>query len=62
VDQFDEFANDVPRIVQDRERTYADITGEDTGEIGDRVQEFVERYEENPQLCCSPSPTRPARR
>jgi predicted PurR-regulated permease PerM len=54
VDQFDEFAKDVPRIVQDLERTYADITGEDTGEIGDRVQEFVERCEENPQRLIGP--------
>jgi predicted PurR-regulated permease PerM len=53
-DQFEEFANDVPRIVQDLERTYADITGEDPGEIGDRVQEFVERYEENPQRLIGP--------
>jgi predicted PurR-regulated permease PerM len=54
VDQFDEFANDVPRIVQDLEQNYADVTGEDSGEIGDRVQEFVERYEENPQDLIGP--------
>ena len=54
VDQSEEFANDIPRIVVDLERTYADVTGEDPGEVGDRVQEFVERYEENPQRLIGP--------
>jgi predicted PurR-regulated permease PerM len=43
VDQSEQFADDVPRIVVDLEETYADVTGEDPGEVGDRVQEFVER-------------------
>jgi predicted PurR-regulated permease PerM len=43
VDQSEQFADDVPRIVVDLEETYADVTGEDLGEVGDRVQEFVER-------------------
>jgi predicted PurR-regulated permease PerM len=54
VEQSKEFANDVPRIVLDLERTYADVTGEDPGEVGDRVQEFVERYEENPERLIGP--------
>jgi predicted PurR-regulated permease PerM len=54
VEQFEEFADDVPRIVVDLEETYADVTGEDPGEVGDRVQEFVERYEENPQRLIGP--------
>ncbi len=54
VDQSEEFADDVPRIVGDLEQTYADIAGEDPGEVGDRVQEFVERYTENPQRLIGP--------
>jgi predicted PurR-regulated permease PerM len=54
VDQSEEFANDVPRIVVDLERSYADVTGEDPGEVGDRVREFVERYEENPERLIGP--------
>jgi predicted PurR-regulated permease PerM len=54
VDQSEQFADDVPRIVGDLEETYADIAGEDPGEVGDRVQEFVERYTENPQRLIGP--------
>jgi predicted PurR-regulated permease PerM len=54
VDQSEQFADDVPRIVTDLEETYADIAGEDPGEVGDRVQEFVERYTENPQRLIGP--------
>jgi predicted PurR-regulated permease PerM len=54
VDQSEQFADDVPRIVRDLEQTYADIAGEDPGEVGDRVQEFVERYTENPQRLIGP--------
>jgi predicted PurR-regulated permease PerM len=54
VDQSEEFANDVPRIVVDLEETYADVAGEDPGEVGDRVQEFVERYTDDPQRLIGP--------
>jgi predicted PurR-regulated permease PerM len=54
VDQSEEFANDVPRIVVDLEETYADVAGEDPGEVGDRVQDFVEQYTENPQRLIGP--------
>jgi predicted PurR-regulated permease PerM len=54
VDQSEEFADDVPRIVVDLEQLYADVTGENAGEVGDRVQEFVERYTENPQRLIGP--------
>jgi predicted PurR-regulated permease PerM len=54
IDQSEQFADDVPRIVADLEETYADIAGEDPGEVGDRVQEFVERYTENPQRLIGP--------
>jgi predicted PurR-regulated permease PerM len=54
VDQSEEFADDVPRIVVDLEELYADVTGENPGEVGDRVQEFVERWTENPQDLIGP--------
>ncbi len=48
VDQTNEFVDDVPGIVDDLESTYADVTGEDPGEVGDRVQEFVEKLDRRP--------------
>jgi predicted PurR-regulated permease PerM len=54
VDQSDEFVADVPRIVTDLEEVYADVTGEDPGEVGDRVQEFVERWTDEPQRLIGP--------
>jgi len=54
VDQTDEFVNDVPRIVDDLENTYADVTGEDPGQVGDRVQEFVEKWTDDPERLIGP--------
>jgi predicted PurR-regulated permease PerM len=54
VDQSTEFADDVPRIVHDLERTYADVTGQDAGEVGDRVEEFVERWTDDPERLIGP--------
>jgi predicted PurR-regulated permease PerM len=54
VDQSDEFVADVPRIVDDLETLYADATGEDPGEVGDRVQEFVERWTDDPERLIGP--------
>jgi predicted PurR-regulated permease PerM len=54
IDQAEKFADDVPRIVVDLEELYADVTGEDPGEVGDRVQEFVERWTDEPQRLIGP--------
>lgn len=54
VDQSDEFADDVPRIVVDLEELYADVTGEDSGEVGDRAQELVERWTDDPERLIGP--------
>jgi predicted PurR-regulated permease PerM len=54
IDESDEFVNAVPRIVTDLEELYADVTGEDPGEVGDRVQEFVERWTDDPQRLIGP--------
>ncbi len=54
VDQSDEFVEDVPRIVDDLETVYADVTGEDPGQVGDRVQEFVENWTDDPERLIGP--------
>lgn len=54
IDQSDEFVNDVPRVVNDLEKVYADVTGEDPGKVGDRVQEFVENWTDDPQQLIGP--------
>jgi predicted PurR-regulated permease PerM len=54
ISQTDEFVNDVPRVVDDLEETYADVTGEDPGEVGDRVQEFVENWTDDPERLIGP--------
>jgi predicted PurR-regulated permease PerM len=54
VDQTNEFVNDVPAIVKDLERVYADVTGQTTGEVGDKVQNFFERYTEDPDKLIGP--------
>src|SRR5215212_1511643 len=54
VDQTNEFVDDVPAIVKDLERVYADVTGQSAGEVGDKVQNFVERYTEEPDRFIGP--------
>jgi predicted PurR-regulated permease PerM len=54
VDQTNQFADDVPGIVRDLERNIEDSTGLAPGEVGDRVQAFVERYANDPQDLIGP--------
>ena len=54
VDQTNEFVEDVPAIVKDLEKVYADITGQSTGEVGDKVQRFFERYTDDPDRLIGP--------
>jgi predicted PurR-regulated permease PerM len=54
VDQTNEFVEDVPSIVRDLEELYADVTGQDAGEVGDKVQNFFERYTEDPDRLIGP--------
>jgi predicted PurR-regulated permease PerM len=54
VDQTNEFADDVPGIVDDLEGVYADVTGQSAGEVGDKVQRFVERYTDEPDRLIGP--------
>jgi predicted PurR-regulated permease PerM len=46
--------DDVPAIVKDLERVYADVTGQSAGEVGDKVQNFLERYTNNPNRLIGP--------
>ena len=54
VDQTDQFVNHVPSVVDDLEQTYADVTGEDPGQVGDRVQDFVEKWTDDPEKLIGP--------
>jgi predicted PurR-regulated permease PerM len=54
IDQTDEFADAVPGIVDDLEGTYADVTGEDASDVGDRVEEFVEKWTDDPERLIGP--------
>jgi predicted PurR-regulated permease PerM len=54
VDQTNQFVDDVPAIVKDLERVYADVTGQNAGEVGDKVQRFFERYTEQPDRLIGP--------
>src|SRR3954470_23817654 len=54
VDQTNQFVDDVPAMVKDLEKVYADVTGQSTGEVGDKVQSFVERYTQRPDKFIGP--------
>src|ERR671925_212112 len=54
IDQTNDFVDDVPGIVDDLEGYYADLTGKDAGEVGDRVEEFVENWTDDPERLIGP--------
>lgn len=54
VDQVNEFVDDVPAIVHDLEQTVGDITGDRPSEVGDSIQEFLQRYTDNPERLIGP--------
>jgi predicted PurR-regulated permease PerM len=54
VDQTNQFVDDVPSIVHNLEDVYADVTGQNSSEVGDTVQNFVERYTEEPDRLIGP--------
>jgi predicted PurR-regulated permease PerM len=54
IDQTNQFVDDVPSIVDDLEQVYADVTNQNAGEVGDKVQNFVERYTEDPDRLIGP--------
>jgi predicted PurR-regulated permease PerM len=44
----------VPGIVTNLEEMYADLTGQDSGEVGDQVEQFVERITDDPDRLIGP--------
>jgi predicted PurR-regulated permease PerM len=54
VDQTNEFVDDVPTIVHNLEDLYADVTGQNSSEVGDKVQNFFERYTDEPDRLIGP--------
>jgi predicted PurR-regulated permease PerM len=54
VDQTNEFVDDVPSITHNLEDLYADVTGQKSSEVGDKVQNFVERYTDEPDRLIGP--------
>jgi predicted PurR-regulated permease PerM len=54
IDQTNAFVDDVPRIVGDLERLVGDVVGEEPQEIGDRIEELVQRYTDDPQQLIGP--------
>ena len=54
VDQVNQFVDDVPTIVHDLESTIGDITGNRPSEVGDSIQEFLQRYTDKPERLIGP--------
>jgi predicted PurR-regulated permease PerM len=54
IDQTNDFVEDVPSIVDDLREQIDDATGAKPGEVADRVQEFAERYTEEPARLIGP--------
>ena len=54
IDQANEFVDDVPAIVHDLEETVGDITGNRPSEVGDSVQDFLQRYTDKPERLIGP--------
>jgi predicted PurR-regulated permease PerM len=54
IDQTNQFVDQVPDVVDSLETTYADWTGEDPGQVGDRVQEFAEKWTDDPAKLIGP--------
>jgi predicted PurR-regulated permease PerM len=54
IDQTNQFVDRVPHVVDSLENSYADWTGEDPGQVGDRVQEFAEKWTDDPQKLIGP--------
>ena len=54
VDETNQFADDVPGIVDDLRDRVEDVTGAQPGEVADRVQEFVQDYTDDPEKLIGP--------
>ncbi len=54
VDQTERFVDDVPGIITNLEEMYGDLTGQDSGEVGDQVEQFAERITDDPDRLIGP--------
>ena len=54
VDETNQFADDVPRIVDDLRDRIEDVTGAQPGEVADRVEDFVRDYADDPERLIGP--------
>lgn len=54
VDETEQFVDDVPGIVNDLRDRIHDVTGATTDDIGDRVQEFLQGYVDDPERLIGP--------
>ena len=54
VDQAEEFVDTVPATVHDLEVLVGDLVGADPAEVGDSLQEFLNRYVEEPEALIDP--------
>ena len=54
VDETNEFADDVPRIVDELEQDVGDVINADPAEVGDAVQRFVDRFTDDPERLVGP--------
>jgi predicted PurR-regulated permease PerM len=54
VDEVEEFVDDVPGIIDDLGDDLHDLTGADSGEIGDEVQEFLQGFVDDPEKLIGP--------
>ena len=54
IDQVNEFVDEVPTIVHDLEETIGNITGNRPSEVGDSIQDFLQRYTDKPERLIGP--------
>src|SRR5688500_3126967 len=54
VDQVEEFVDDVPGIVDDLGEDLHDLTGADSGEIGEEAQDFLQGFVDEPEKLIGP--------
>lgn len=57
VDETEEFVDEVPSIVDDLEQGVRDLTGAEPEEVGDRVQEFLQGFTDDPEKLIGPLTT-----
>jgi predicted PurR-regulated permease PerM len=54
VDEVEEFVDDVPGIIDDLGEDVHDLTGADSSEIGDEVQDFLQGFVDDPEKLIGP--------